>query len=82
MNTRLATDSTHEVTKPTIFLGRLASGKESGFCNFEELNSLYCWFLRNEEVEICILLDDMVMYPALQLFNRTEIMFLATSNIQ
>ena len=53
------------VTKPTIFLGKLASGKESGFCNFEELSFLHCWYLRKEEVEICILVDDMVMCPAL-----------------
>ena len=53
------------VTKSAVILGRLAPRKESGFCDFEEFNYLHCWWLRNEMVEICILLDGMVMNPVL-----------------
>lgn len=52
------------VTEPTIILCKPDSGKESGFNNLEELCSRH-WRLRNVEIEICILVDDMVMCPAL-----------------
>ena len=66
------------VTKSAVILGRLAPEKESGFCDFEEFNHLHCWWLRNEMVEICILLDGMVMSPVL--FNSAKTMVLTTSN--
>ena len=66
------------VTKSAVILGRPAPEKESSFCDFEELNCLHCWWLRNEMVEICILLDGMVMSPVL--FYLTKTMVLTTSN--